>query len=114
MARCLRTANRRCIFKSPTRPFFTFDRIFRSALIWRALAERLTKREVKSVNSRIEELDFEGSVYNWTFLPDELIESGLPNFTGAIRSSVNAAILAGNGAIQSYDKAYWLGIIRGS
>ena len=64
-----------------------------------ALVECLTKREVKSVNSRIEELDFEGSVYDGTFLPDELIEPGLPNFAGAIRGSVNAAIFAGSGAI---------------
>jgi hypothetical protein len=76
-----------------------------------ALVECLTKREVKSVNSRIEELDFEGSVYDGTFLPDELIKPGLPNFAGAVRSNINAAVFTGSGAIQSYDKAYWLGVI---
>jgi hypothetical protein len=99
---------------SLARHFFTFDRIFRSTLIWRALVECLTKREVKSVNSRIEELDFEGSVYDGIFLPDELIEPGLSNFAGAIRGRVNAAIFAGSGAIQPYDKAYWLGVLRES
>ena len=38
----------------------------------------LTKREVKGVNSRIKEFDLEGSVCDWTFLPDELIVRGLP------------------------------------
>ena len=66
------------------------------------------------MNARSEEFDLEGSVYDWTFLPDQLIEPGLPNFAGASRGSVNAAIFAGSGAIQSYDKAYWLGILRRS
>jgi hypothetical protein len=39
----------------------------------------LTKREVKGVNARIEEFDLEGSVYDWTFLADELIEARLAN-----------------------------------
>jgi hypothetical protein len=34
-----------------------------------------TKREVKGLNARVKEFDLEGSVYDWTFLPDELIES---------------------------------------
>jgi len=84
---------------SLTHRFFTFSRIFRSTLICRALVECLTKREVKSVNARIEEFDLEGPVYDGTFLPDELIEPGLPNFAGAVRSSVNPAILVGSGAI---------------
>jgi hypothetical protein len=62
------------------------------------------------LNAKIEELDFEGSVDDWTFLPDELIESGLSNFAGAVRGSVNAAIFAGSSAIQSYDQAHWLAI----
>jgi hypothetical protein len=66
------------------------------------------------VNARIEEFDLEGSVYDWTFLPDELIEPGLPNFAGAVRGSVNAAIFTGSSSIQSYDKAFWLGILRRS
>ena len=83
---------------------FWQNRFFRSA-------KSLTKREIECLNAKIEELDFEGSVYDWTFLPDELIESGLSNFAGAVRGSVNAAIFAGSGAIQSYDKAYWLGVL---
>jgi hypothetical protein len=43
----------------------------------------LAKRESKCLNAKIEELDFEGSIYDWTFLPHELIESGLSNFAGA-------------------------------
>jgi len=66
------------------------------------------------VNARIEEFDLEGSVYDWTFLPDQLIEPGLPNFAGAFRGGVNAAIFPRGGAIQSYDKAYWLGVLRRS
>ena len=65
----------------------------------------LTKREVQGLNAAIEEFDLEGSVYDWTFLPDELIESGLSNFAGAVRRSVNSAIFAGSAAIQSCDKA---------
>jgi hypothetical protein len=74
----------------------------------------LAKREVKGLDAGIEEFDFEGAVHDWTFLPDELIEPGLTNFAGAVRGSVNAAIFAGSGAIQSNDKAYWLGVLRGS
>jgi hypothetical protein len=48
------------------------------------LAGGLTKREVKGVNARIEEFDLEGSVYDWTFLPDELIEPGLPTLADAV------------------------------
>jgi hypothetical protein len=38
------------------------------------LPKYLTKREIKCLNAKIEELDFEGSVYDSPFLPDELIE----------------------------------------
>jgi len=66
------------------------------------------------MNTRIEEFDLEGSVYDWAFLPYELIKPGLLNFTGAVQGSVNAAILAGSGAIQSHDKAYGSGVLRRS
>jgi len=78
------------------------------------MRQLLTKREVKGVNARIEEFDFEGPVYDRTFLPDELIKPGLPNFAGAVRGSVNAAVFAGSNAIQSHDEAYWLAILRRS
>ena len=70
----------------------------------------LTKREIKCVNAKIEELDFEGSIYDWTFLPDELIESGLSNFAGAVLSRVNAGVFPGSGAIQSHDKPHGLAV----
>jgi len=54
------------------------------------------------VNARIEEFNLEGSVCDRTFLPDELIEPGLPNFAGTVRGSVNAAVFAGSGAIPGY------------
>ena len=38
------------------------------------------KREIECLHVKIEELDFEGAVYDWTLLPDQLIESGLSNF----------------------------------
>ena len=72
----------------------------------------LSKREVKGLNAGIEEFNLEGSIYDWTFLADELIEPGLPNFAGAIRGRVNAAIFAGSGAIQPDDKTYRLGVLR--
>ncbi|MGD0966137.1 MAG: hypothetical protein ABSA57_19840 [Candidatus Acidiferrales bacterium] len=34
----------------------------------------LSNREVKSLNARIEKFDLEGSIRDWTVLPDELIE----------------------------------------
>jgi hypothetical protein len=43
-------------------------------------SKSLTKREVKGLHARVKELDLERSVYDWTFLPDELMESGLSNF----------------------------------
>jgi hypothetical protein len=64
------------------------------------------------VKARIEEFDLERPVDDWTFLPDELIEPGLANFAGAVRASVDAAVFAGSGAIQPYDKAYRLGVLR--
>ena len=74
----------------------------------------LAKREIKCLNVRIEDPDFERSVYDWTFLPDELIELRIPNFARAVRGGVDAAIFAGSGAIQSYDKADWLGVLTRS
>jgi hypothetical protein len=62
------------------------------------------------VNAKIEELDFEGSVNDWTILPDELVESGLSNFAGAVLSRVNAGVFAGSGAIQSHDKPHGLAV----
>src|SRR5271167_2801446 len=74
----------------------------------------LTKREIKCLNANIEELDFEGSVYDWAFLPDELIESGLSNFAGAVLSRINTAVFPGSGAIQSHDKPHGLAVLRRS
>ena len=74
----------------------------------------LTKREIKCLNAKIEELDFEGSAYDWTFLPDELIESGLSNFAGAVRGHVTAAVFPGDGAIQTHDKPHGLAVLRRS
>jgi hypothetical protein len=65
----------------------------------------LSKREVKSLNAGIQKFDLEGSIHDWTFLPDELIEAGLPNFAGAVGGSVNAVIIAKSGAVQGYLKA---------
>jgi hypothetical protein len=36
------------------------------------------------LDAGVEELDFEGSVCNWAFLPDELIQPGLLNFAEAV------------------------------
>src|ERR1700683_5523137 len=74
----------------------------------------LAKREIKCLNARIEELDFEDSVDDWTLLPDELIESGLSNFAGAVRGCVNATVFPGDGAIQSHDKPHGLAVFRRS
>ena len=70
----------------------------------------LAKREIKCLNAKIEELDFKSSVYDWTFLPDELIESGLSNFAGAVRGCVNATVFPGDRAIQSHDKPHGLAV----
>ena len=74
----------------------------------------LTKREVKRLNAGIKKFDLKSPVFYLTLLSDELIETRLPNFAGAVRGSVYAAIFAGNRAIQPYDKAYWLGFLRRS
>jgi hypothetical protein len=71
----------------------------------------LTKREIKCLNAKIEELDFEGSVYDWTLLPDELIEPGLSNLAGAVRGTVNAAIFAGSGAVDGHPEANRLTVL---
>jgi hypothetical protein len=65
----------------------------------------LSKREVKSLNAWIQEFDLESSIHDCTFLPDELIEAGLPNFADAVPGSVNTVIFTKSGAVQSYLKA---------
>src|SRR5690349_9749919 len=74
----------------------------------------LTKREINSVNTKVEELDFEGSVHDWTFLTNELIESWLSNFPRAIRGRVNAGVFARGGAIEPHDKSHGLAVLWGS
>lgn len=76
-----------------------------------SMPKSLTKREVKGLDSRIEKFDFKGSVEDRAFLPDQLIESGLSNFAGAIRNSVNATIFSGSDTIQCYDKSHWLVVL---
>ena len=76
--------------------------------------ESLAKGEIEGVSARIEKFDLERSVYNWSFLSDELIEPGLPNFARAVGSSVNALIFAGSGAIQCHLKADGLTVLRRS
>ena len=44
----------------------------------------LAKSERKGLNARIEELNLEGAVFDWTLLPDELIESWFPDLAVAI------------------------------
>jgi hypothetical protein len=66
------------------------------------------------VKAKIEELDFEGSIYDRTFLPDELIESGLLNFARAILSRVNTGVFPGSGAIQPHEKPHGLAVLRRS
>jgi len=53
------------------------------------------KRGVKSLNAGIEKSISKGSVHNWALLPDQLIEPWLPNFAGAVRGGVDAAISPG-------------------
>ncbi len=84
------------------------------SLYGRTLSISLTKGEVKSLNAGIKEFDFKGSVYDWTFLPDELIEPGLSNFAGAVRGGIQSTIVAGSGAIQSHEEANGLTVFRGS
>src|SRR5579863_6129849 len=79
-----------------------------------SLGTSLAKCEIKCLNARIEELDFEDSVDDWTLLPDELIESGLSNFAGTVRGCVNATVFPGDGAIQSHDKPHGPAVFCGS
>jgi hypothetical protein len=44
----------------------------------------LAKSERKGLNARIEELNLEGAVFDWTLLPDELIETWFPDLAVAI------------------------------
>jgi len=74
----------------------------------------LSKREVKSLSAKIERFDLEGSIHDCTFLPDELIEAGLPNFAGAVRGSVNSVIFAKSAAVQGYLKAKGLTVPVGA
>jgi hypothetical protein len=44
------------------------------------------------MNARIEEFNLERPICDWTFLPDELIETRLSNRARSIKSSINTAI----------------------
>ena len=74
----------------------------------------LTKREVKNLNAGIQELDLKGAVYDWAFLPNELIHAGLANFAVAVRRGVNSVILAGRGAVQRDFEPNRLAVLRRS
>jgi hypothetical protein len=74
----------------------------------------LTKGEVEGLNAGVKEFDLESSVYDWAFLPDKLIEPRFPNFTGAVRGSVNSAILASRCSVQRHLEANGLTVVRRS
>ena len=71
----------------------------------------LTECEVKSLDAGIKEFDLKRSVYDCTFLPDELIESRLSNFAGAIRSGIRSTIFARGSAIQGHFKTDGLAVL---
>jgi hypothetical protein len=71
----------------------------------------LTECEVKSLDAAIEEFDLKRSVYDCTFLPDELIESRLSNFAGAVRSGIRSTIFARGSAIQGHFKTDGLAVL---
>src|SRR3984885_16013904 len=73
---------------------------------------RLTEGERKSLNSRIKEFNLKGSVFDSTLLPDELIETGIPDLTGAVRGGIKSTIVAGRGAVQCHPEAHRLTVLR--
>src|ERR1700722_9233250 len=86
-------------------------------LIWTSLTlKRSTvslspEGERKGLNSRIKKFDLEGSVFDLTLLPDELIETGIPDLAGAVRGGIKSTIVAGRGAVQCHLKAHRLTIL---
>ena len=72
----------------------------------------LAKCEVKGLNARIKKLDLESSDLYLALLPDQLIEAGFANFTGAIRRCVSSTINAGGCAVQRHPEANRLAVLR--
>jgi len=65
----------------------------------------LTKRERKGLNAGIEEVNLESAVFDLTLLPDELIETWLPDLAVAIGGGITSAIRSGRGAVQFHPEA---------
>jgi hypothetical protein len=68
----------------------------RAKNMWMALCSEcpLTKRERKSLNAGIEELNLKIAVFYSTLLPDELIEARLSYLAAAVRGGINSTIVA--------------------
>src|SRR5512133_283894 len=60
----------------------------------------LAKRERISLYPGIEEIDLEADVFDWSFLPDELVHPRLPNFARAIGAGIRSMIIARSSAIE--------------
>lgn len=74
----------------------------------------LAEREIKGINTKIEEFDFEASIHDWTFLTDELIESRLSNHSGSIRGGIDSCIFPRGRTVQHHSKTNWCAVLRWS
>jgi hypothetical protein len=48
-------------------------------------SKSLSEREIKRLSAGIKEFDLKSPVFDPSFLPDELVETGLPNHRRAVR-----------------------------
>lgn len=74
----------------------------------------LTKREVKSLSTGIQEFNLKNSVVDLTSLPDELVQARLSNLAGTVRGGIGSAVVVGRGAVQSHFEANGLAVRRWS
>ena len=72
----------------------------------------LTKREDKGLSARIKEFNLKSPVFHMTLLPDELIETGLPDDACAAGSRIRSTIVAGRGAVQFHREAIGFASLR--
>ena len=54
----------------------------------------LAKSKIENLNAGVEEFDLEGTVFDWAFLSNELIEARFANLSGTVGRDIDSAIVA--------------------
>src|SRR5215469_10761785 len=88
---------------SPAAVANEFAKKFRRVNIW--ASSRLSKRESKCLYTRVEEFNFECSVFHWPLLPYQLIKPMTLNRARTIAVGIDSVIISRRRAIQHHLEA---------